>query len=79
MPYGIIVLIASVALVAYFDFATKASWIAKAAVSVIFVICFGTVLGWIAGINYLVALYLLIALSIFVLFYRTVQQARSGK
>jgi hypothetical protein len=78
MTYGIIVLIASVALVAYFDFATEASWIAKGVVSGIFVFCFASIFGWIA-VNPLIRLFLLVGLSIFIIFYRMVQQARSGK
>jgi len=78
MPYGLIVLVASVALVAYFDFATEASWITKAVVSGIFIFSFASCFGWIA-VNSLIGLFLLVALSIFIIFYRLVQQARSGK
>ena len=79
MPYGFIVLVASVALVAYFDFATEASWITKAVVSGIFIFSFASCFGWIAAVNSLVGLFLLVALGIFIIFYRLVQQARSGK
>ena len=78
MPYGLIVLLASVALVAYFDFATEASWITKVVVSGLFVFSIASCFGWIA-VNSLVGLFLLVALSIFIIFYRTWQQARSGK
>ncbi|MGA3267703.1 MAG: hypothetical protein ABSE16_12870 [Verrucomicrobiota bacterium] len=78
MPYGIIVLAASVALVAYFDFATKASWLTKVVVSSLFIFSFASCLGWIA-VNSLIGLFLLVALSIFIIFYRRCQQARSGK
>ena len=78
MPYGLIVLVASVALVAYFDFATKASWITKAVVSGLFIFCFASIFGWIA-FNSLIGFFLLVALSVFIIFYRTVQKARSGK
>ena len=37
MPYGFIVLVAGIALVAYFDFATEASWITKAVVSGLYI------------------------------------------
>ena len=37
MPYGFMVLVAGIALVAYFDFATKASWITKAVVSGLYI------------------------------------------
>jgi len=78
IPYGIIVLVASVALVAYFDFYSKASWIAKAVVSGLFIFCFASWFGWIA-LNPLIRLFLLVALSIFIIFYRMREQARSGK
>ena len=78
MPYGFIVLIASIALVAYFDFATEARWIAKAIVSGIFIFCFASVFGWI-GINPLIGLLLLAALSIYIIFYRAWLRAQSGK
>ena len=78
MPYGLIVLFASVALVAYFVFVTDASWIAKVVVSGIFIFCMASRFGWIAC-NPLVRLFLLVALSVFILFYRTWQQAKIGK
>ena len=37
MPYGFMVLVAGTALVAYFDFATEASWITKAVVSGLYI------------------------------------------
>jgi uncharacterized membrane protein len=78
IPYGIIVLIASIALVVYFDFATEASWIAKVAISGIFIFCMASWFGWIV-VNPLIRLFLLVALSVFIIFYRMVQQARAGK
>jgi hypothetical protein len=78
IPYGIIVLVGSIALVVYFDFATEASWIAKVVVSGLFIFCMASWFGWIA-VNPLVRLFLLVALSIFIIFYRMVQQARLGK
>jgi hypothetical protein len=78
IPYGIIVLIASVALVAYFDFATEASWIAKMVVSGLFIFCLASFFGWIA-VNPFIRLFLLPGLSIFIILYRLVQRARSGK
>lgn len=78
MPYGIIVLVASIALIAYFDFASQASWLAKIVVSALFLFSFASWHGWIA-VNPLIGLFLLVAVSIFIIFYRIVQQARSGK
>jgi len=79
MPYGLIVLFGSLGLVAYFDFATEASWTTKVVVSGIFIFCLASFLGWIAFVNPLIGLFLLVALSIFITFYRTWQRARSGK
>jgi len=70
MPYGLIVLVASVALIAYFDFATEATWITKAVVSGIFIFSLASYRGWIA-VNSLIGLFLLVALSIFIIFYQT--------
>jgi uncharacterized membrane protein len=78
MPYGLIVLLGSVALVAYFDFATKALWMAKTMVSGLFLFSFASWHGWVA-INPLIGLFLLVALSIFIIFYRAWQKARAGK
>ena len=75
IPYGIIVLAGSAVLVAYFDFATEASWIAKIVVSALFIFCMASWFGWIA-FNPLIRLFLLVALSIYIIFYRMVQQAR---
>ncbi len=79
MPYGLIVLFGSLGLVAYFDFATEASWIAKAVVSGIFVFCLASFLGWIASVSPLIGLFLLVGLSIFITLYRAWQRARQGK
>jgi hypothetical protein len=78
MPYGIIILAASIVLVAWFDFATEASWISKGIVSGLFLFCIGSLFGWI-HIHPLVRLFLLVALSIFIIFYRTLRQGRPGK
>lgn len=78
MPYGFIVLIASIGLVAYFDFATKASWITKTIVSGLFILCIASFFGWI-GVNSLIGLFLLVALSIFIIFYRMVRQAHDSR
>jgi hypothetical protein len=78
IPYGIIVLVLSIALVAYFDFYSKASWMAKAVVSGISIFCFASWFGWIS-FNPLIRLFLLVALSIFIVFYRMVEQVRAGK
>lgn len=78
MPYGLIVLFAGIALVAYFDFATEASWMTKTVVSGLFIFSLASWFGWIA-VNSLIGLFLLVALSIFIIFYRIVRQARSGK
>lgn len=78
MPYGIIVLIAGAALVLYFVFATDASWIAKAVVSGLCFFSFASIFGWIA-VNPFIGLFLLVAVGIFIIFYRIVQQARWDK
>jgi hypothetical protein len=78
MPYGLIVLIASVALVAYFIFATKASWIGKAVVFGLFIFSFASIYGWIP-VRSLIGLFTLVALSIFIIFYRTWQNVTPGK
>jgi len=78
MPYGLIVLIASTALVAYFDFATEALWITKAVVSGIYLFCFASLLGWIPC-GPLIRMFLLVAVSVFIIFYRTYQEAKSGR
>jgi hypothetical protein len=78
MGYSIIVLVASAALVVYFVFATEASVISKAVVSGLFAFSFACVF-WIRGWSF-IGLFLLIALSIFIIFYRAWQEARySGK
>jgi Ca2+/Na+ antiporter len=78
MPYGLIVLFGSIGLVAYFDFATEASRIAKIVVSGIFVFSLAIWFGRIA-INPLVGLFLLVALSVYITFYQIWQRARTGK
>jgi hypothetical protein len=78
MPYGWIVLVASVALVVYFDFKTRASWITKVIVSGLFLFCVASFFGWIA-VHPLIRLFLMVGLSIFIIFYRIVQQTRTSK
>jgi hypothetical protein len=78
MPYALIVVLASIALVAYFVFVTEASWITKAVVSGIFIFCMASRFGWIAC-SPLVSQFLLIALNVFILVYRTWEQAKTGQ
>jgi hypothetical protein len=78
MSYGWIVLVAGVALVIYFDFKTEASWMAKAVVSGLLIFSFASIFYWIP-VNPWIGFFSLVALSIFIIFYRKVQQARSGK
>lgn len=78
IPYGLIVLIASIALVVWFDFLTEASWISKVIVSVLFLLTFGPFFHWL-GVSSLVGLFLRVAISIFIIFYRMLLQARLGK
>ena len=78
MPYGIIVVLASIALVAYFVFVTEASWITKAVVSALFIFSFASCRGWIA-IDSLIGFLLLVALSVFIIFYRAWHEAGSGE
>ena len=47
-------------------------------VSGIFIFCMASWFGWIA-VNPLIRLFLLVALSVFIIFYRLTQQARLGK
>ena len=62
IPYGIIVLVAGLALVVYFDFATEASWVAKVVITGIFIFCMASWFGWIA-VNPLIGLFLLVSLA----------------
>lgn len=78
IPYGLIVLIASIALVIWFDLFTEASWISKAIVSTLFLLTFGPFFHWL-GISSLVGLFLRVAISIFIIFYRTLLRAGVGK
>jgi hypothetical protein len=78
MPYGFIVLIVSVGLVVWFIFATEASWIGKAVVSGLFIFSFASFFGWI-HVNPLIGTFLLVALGIFIIFYRIYQDATLGK
>lgn len=79
LPYGLVILFGSIGLVAYFDFVTRASWVAKVIVSGIFIFSLESYLGRLHAINSLVGSFLLVALSIFIIFYRIFEQARSGK
>lgn len=78
MPYGLIVLIAGAALVAHFTFFAEASWISKAVVSGLGIFSFASIFGWIP-VRSLIGLFLLVALSIFIIFYRMVHDATSRK
>jgi hypothetical protein len=74
MGYSIIVLVASVALVVYFVFATDASFISKTVVAGLFVFgsaCFLWIRGW-----SLIGVFLLLGLSLFIALYHAWQQAR---
>jgi hypothetical protein len=73
MGYSIIVLVASIALVAYFIFATEASFMSKAVVAGLLGFSFACIY-WIQGWS-LVGLFLLVALSVFIVLYRAWQQA----
>jgi hypothetical protein len=78
MHYGIILLIAGSGLVIYFVLATKASWIAKAVVFGLFIFSFASISYWIP-VNPVIGSFLLVAVGIFIIFYRIVQQARWDK
>jgi hypothetical protein len=78
MPYSFIVLVVSVALAVYFVFVTEASVISKVIVSGGFLFGFACFFGWIAG-WWLIGLFLLVGLSVFILFYRALQEARWDK
>jgi hypothetical protein len=75
MGYSMIVLIASVALFAWFIFAAKAALLMKAGVSGAFAFSFYC-LFWKRDWS-LAGLFLLVAVSIFIILYRVCQQARS--
>ena len=83
MPYGLIILFGSIALIIYFDLVTEASWLAKAIVSVIFFFSLALYLGWLHYIDSIAARvvgrFLLVGVSIFIIFYRTWEQNRAGK
>lgn len=78
VPYGLIVSIASIALVAYFIFFTEASWVGKGVVSGLFIFSFASYSGWIP-VRPLIGLFLLVGLSISIIFYRAWQDAMTGK
>lgn len=78
MPYGYIVLIAGSALVAWFVLVTDASRIGKAVVSVLYMFSLASIFGWIR-VNSLIGIFLLVALGIFIIFYRLYQDATLGK
>ncbi len=83
MPYGLIILFGSIALIVYFDLVTEAAWVTKVIVSGFFIFSLALTLGWLHYVDSfaarVVGRFLLVAVSIFIIFYRTVQQARSGK
>jgi hypothetical protein len=78
MPYGLIVWIAGATLVIHFNFATEASWITKAVVSVLALFSFASYFGWIP-VRSLVGMFVLVVLSIFLIFYRMIHDATSGQ
>ena len=75
MGYSIIVLVGSVALIAWFDFASEASLLSKVAASAVFLLslacccCY-----WLHGAS-LTGLFMLVALSIYITLYRAYEQA----
>jgi hypothetical protein len=73
MNYSIIVIVASVVLVTYFLFSSKAKFASKAVVSGIFVFSFACFF-WLRGWS-LVGLFLQVASNIFILLNRACQQA----
>lgn len=78
MPYGYIVLIAGSALVAWLVLVTDASRIGKAVVSALYIFSLASIFHWVP-INPLIGLFLLVALGIFIIFYRLYQDATLGK
>jgi hypothetical protein len=82
MPYGLIILFGSISLIVYFDFVTEASWAAKIIVSGIFIFSLALYLGWLpyidGRIGIVIGRFLLVGVSIFIIFYRTWEQNRSG-
>jgi hypothetical protein len=78
MPYGLIVLVGSIALAAWFVLASEASGISKLVASAIFgfgLACyFNLIAGW-----WIVGLFVLVGLSIVILFYRAIQAAHWSK
>jgi hypothetical protein len=78
MPYGLIILFASITLVAQFICLMEASRIAKVVVAGIFIFCMASRFGWI-HCNPIASQFLLVAVSLFIIFYRTWHQAKTGK
>lgn len=78
LPYGLIVLVAIIALVVYFDFATEASWISKAVVTGLFLLSFVSFYRWTHSLVP-IGLFLRVALGIYIVFYRIWQEAKIGK
>jgi hypothetical protein len=76
MGYSMIVLVGSVALFAWFIFAAKASVVFKSGVAGLFLLSFAC-LFWIRR-GSLVGSFLLVALNVFIILYRTWQQAHSS-
>ena len=75
MPYSLIVLVASVGLLAYFVFATEATAASKTVVAGLYAFSFYCMF----RMHFLVGLFLLVALNIYVLFYRVWYQAHLGE
>ena len=78
LPYGIIVWIAGAALVVHFTFATEASRVTKAVVSGLAIFSFATYFGWVP-VRSLAGMFLLLSVSIFIIFYRMIRDGKSGK
>ena len=74
MPYGLILLVISIALALWYVFATKASLIAKASVSGLQ--CFALICFYWLPRFALYACFLMAGVGIFILFYRACQQVR---
>jgi hypothetical protein len=79
LPYGLIVLVASIALVVYFDFVTEASWINKAVVSVLFLFTFTPFIYSWTHSTLPLGLFLRVAVGIYIIFYWKWQAAKLGK
>jgi len=74
MPYGLILLVISIALALWYVLATEASLISKASVSCLQ--CFALICYHLLPRFSLYALFLMAGVGIFILFYRACQQVR---